>query len=135
MGVKVKLEKCDLDAIVLEEEGEEGRIRVRGGLFLPGKVFISPYRAVKHGFVAVEGMDSVTFGGEPLVGTARLQDPRIVDAVAQAADWRADTNGNLVSDIERWNLLCVKLSEIPIPDYDDALKDLRERNISVADFI
>lgn len=129
----MNIEALDLEAIVLDDAGEEGRVRVRGGLYLPGKIFVEPYRAVVHGFVAAEGMDGVTFAGEPIVGVARLQEPRLVDAIARAADWRNDKDGRLVDN--DWASRRKGVGEIAVPGYQDALRDLRERNIPVADFI
>jgi len=90
--LSIPLEQVDLESIV-EIEELSARIRLRDGRLLSGQVFVDAYRAVRYGFVMVAGMEGVTFKGKPAEG--RLQEPRIVDAVARASGWRLDENGGV----------------------------------------
>ncbi len=121
--MSIALEQLDLEAIV--EIGETARIRLRDGRLLPGQVFVDAYRAVKYGFVMAAGMEGVTFKGKPADG--RLQEPRIVDAVARASGWRLDQNGEVVQPDFAWR----NLKRMEIPPLDEALADLRERKICI----
>lgn len=78
----IAFENCELDAICLDDG--VGRIRLKGGGFLPGMVYPEGYRALHYCFVCTDDMDGVTYCGLPLTGTVKLVEPRIVATVAKA---------------------------------------------------
>ena len=132
-ALMIALENCLLDAVVLDADGNAGRVRLRDGSFLPGVVYVEPYRAVRYGFVAADGMDGVSYLGEALGDGVRLQDPRLVDAVARAADWRNGPDGDLVEAGGDWADRKRGLAEFPVPALADAVRDLRLRKVTLTD--
>ena len=114
------------------DDGNERLCRVltADGEQLPGFIIADPYRAVKYGFVYAE-FPGLTFAGVSANG--KLYEPRLVDAIINSLDLRVGKDGE-ITDYE--NKLPMRMpTEMAIPNIRDALEDLTERNIPVADFI
>lgn len=79
---EIALEDCEMEALCFVEGN--GRIRFKGGFFLPGEIIPEGYRAFNYGFVYCRDMDGVSYCGIPLASEQVIVEPRIVVTVAKA---------------------------------------------------